>query len=163
MIDPIQKAYDNARDGIEALYRDAHKVGQDDKRIEMLIAQRDHITEALRIAGYEAPTTEEALAAMLEDVTRYREMCAAVPETGTFGEASAKDPERDEAIRVGDKVEIMATKDPQWGRVGEIGTVIRVDGETDASVEVRGVGAPLSDDSGWFFGPSQLKVIERTK
>jgi hypothetical protein len=59
-------------------------------------------------------------------------------------------------FRIGDRVEILRSDDPEWGNVGEVGTVIWMDGE---SVEVSGIGATLAAGRGWFHEPSSLRLV----
>jgi hypothetical protein len=62
-------------------------------------------------------------------------------------------------FRLGDRVEIIKAYDKDFGAVGQIGTVV---GLNDGSIEVSGVGYPVTNGGGWFHAPESLRLAGPT-
>jgi hypothetical protein len=62
-------------------------------------------------------------------------------------------------FRIGDRVRIVWSLDPEWGQPGEIGTIVDIEkGEEGDLHEVTGVGALYPDGEGWFHEASALAL-----
>ena len=62
-------------------------------------------------------------------------------------------------FRIGDRVRIVWSLDPEWGQPGEIGTIVDIEeGEEGDLHEVTGVGALYPSGEGWFHEASALAL-----
>ena len=63
-------------------------------------------------------------------------------------------------FRIGDSVQILRSVEDEWGLVGEVGCVIRID-DDGMAYEVTGVGESSTNGSGWWYCEEDLCLVGR--
>lgn len=63
-------------------------------------------------------------------------------------------------FRIGDSVQILRSVEDEWGLVGQVGRVIRID-DDGMAYEVTGVGESNTDGSGWWYCEEDLCLVGR--